>query len=86
MCIRDRSLAYKTLEIKNQNFKKSKKSSISLGVENLISAISNKSTLLCTGQDGLKSLEGVISLMKSAKSRKIIRIPLKTTNYKINSK
>ena len=80
------SLAYKTLEIKNQNFKKSKKSSISLGVENLIDAISNKSTLLCTGQDGLKSLEGVISLMKSAKSRKIIRIPLKTTNYKINSK
>jgi predicted dehydrogenase len=80
------SLAYKTLEIKNLNFEKSKKSAIFLGVENLVTSISNKSTLLCTGQDGLKSLEGVISLIKSAKSGQSISIPLKITNYQISSK
>jgi len=80
------SLAYKTLEIKDLNIKKSNKSPILLGVENLVNTISNKSTPLCTGQDGLKSLEGVISLIKSAKSGKIIRIPLKITNYEISSK
>ena len=80
------TIAYKSLEIKNLNIKHSKKSAIFLGVENLINSISNNSKILCTGEDGFKSLEGVISLIKSAKSKRTVSIPLKITNYKINSK
>jgi len=77
---------YKNLETKSLRLKKSNKSGIFLGVENMINSIFNISKPLCTGEDGNRSLEGVIALKKSAKLGKKITLPLKITNYKINSK
>jgi predicted dehydrogenase len=80
------NLAYKNLEQKSIHIKNSTKSGIFLGVENLINSINHASKPKCTGLDGYNSLEGVISLIKSAKLRTKIKLPLKKTNYTINSK
>jgi len=80
------SLDYKNLEVKSLLLKKSNKSGVFLGVENMINSILNYSKPLCTGVDGKRSLEGVIAIKKSAKLGKKVTLPLKITNYKINSK
>ena len=65
----------------------SKTSSISRGVQSLLHSIQTGKEPLCTGKDGYSSLEAIIALMKSASNNgKKNFLPLKNTNYKINSK
>jgi len=78
-------LVYKELEskpIKVQN----KQDAIVLGLDNLVRAISSGVNLICTGNDGYFSLEGVIASMRSAKKNQRIHLPLKANASKISSK
>lgn len=76
----------KTLKKSPISFKKPKKSSIYIGVENLVDCIKSKKTPLSTGKDGLKSLELILASIQSCKQNKLIQIPFSNNKYKINSK
>lgn len=79
------SLVYKDLDskpIKVQN----NQDAIVLGLDNLVRAISSGNNLLCTGNDGYFSLEGVIATMRSANRNQRISLPLKANTYRISSK
>jgi predicted dehydrogenase len=77
---------YKKLDQKPLNYKSSKKSPLSLAVENVVSCVENKKQPLCTGIDGYKSLESVIACKLSAEKNKPISLPIRDMNYKIYSK
>ena len=62
-----------------------KNSEIFLGIENLVTSIIKNEKLLCTGEDGYKSLELSIASMISYKSNKSIHLPLKKNSFKILS-
>jgi len=49
--------------------------------ENMINSIKNDEKAICTGDDGLKSLELLEASYKSAIEEKVIRIPLDSNNY-----
>ncbi len=69
---------YKNLKKVSLPFQESKYAfDISLGLQNLIDSIRYKKEILCTGQDGYKSLEIVTASIKSAKSKRKILLPLK---------
>lgn len=79
-------LYYKEL-ITEQITMPSKTSSILNGVNDLLHSIETGEEPLCTGNDGYFSLEVVVALIRSAlNDGKRIFLPLKNTNYKINSK
>lgn len=59
---------------------------IVLGLDNLVKAIKTDVDLLCTGDDGYFSLEGVISAIKSTQRNQRIHLPLKDNTYEISSK
>ena len=82
----DNPLSYKELLKTNFPIKKSQKSAIMLGLENMIDAYNGKKSILSSGNDGYGSLELIIAAMKSANSGKIFKIPLKDNSYKIKSK
>ena len=48
----------------------------------MIEKLRGKSSSICSGYEGLKSLEIIIAAYKSAKEGKIIKLPLKR-NWKI---
>jgi len=79
-------LVYKKLEKYNRSFKNSKKSSIYLGIENLVNCVISKSRSLSSGFDGLKSLEAVSSSIQSLKENKIIELSTTSQRLKINSR
>ncbi len=78
-------LVYKNLTPYKIQIQHSKFTPMYLGVDNLIDLIYKKNKPLSTGYDALKSLELIISSIKSATSRKKINLPLRS-NYIINSK
>ena len=59
---------------------------IVLGLDNLVKAIKTDVDLLCTGNDGYFSLEGVISAINSTQRNQRIHLPLKANTYEISSK
>lgn len=79
-------LVYKNLIPSKINLSASKKSSISLGVQNLVKSILGKETPMCTGNDGYKSLELIIASIKSSNERKVMKLPLSRNSFKIKSK
>ena len=83
--------------LNNQNFKQLKESKnkikfqkpstdISFSINNLVISIIKNKNPLCTGTDGYKALECVIASLISAKTNKVISLPLKKMNHKIQSK
>jgi hypothetical protein len=48
---------------------------------NIIDTFEQKNNLLCTGTDGLKSLELIIAAKLSYELQTIIELPLKTNDY-----
>jgi predicted dehydrogenase len=80
------SIVYKKLTKSKMILKKSKQSSIQLGIKNLIEAIKTNKKLQCTGFDGYKSLELIIASINSAKKGKKVELPLTNKNYNIDSK
>ncbi len=84
--ISKKSMVYKTL-VPGKIFKQNlKKTPIQNGLQNLIDSIQLNKENMSTGNDGLKSLEIIIAVIKSAKLNKIIYLPIKNFNYKISSK
>jgi len=81
----DNMVVYKNLVSSNIKIKKSQKSNIQLGVQNLVDCLIHNKKPYCTGEDGYKSLELIIASILSANKSKKISLPLKT-NYKIHSK
>ena len=79
-------LSYKNLISTKINIKNSEKSSIMLGLQNLVDNIKKNSPLLSTGEDGYKALELIISSIKSSNTNKKYEFPLKDKSYKIKSK
>ena len=69
----------------SKNIPKSK-NLILLGLDNLCNSISNGESLLCSGKNGYSSLEIIISLLISTKSKSKIDLPINTKMYKIHSK
>ena len=79
-------LSYKNLIRTKINIKNTNQSSIMLGLQNLVDNIKKDSPLLSTGEDGYKSLELIISSIKSSNTKKKYHFPLKDNSYKIKSK
>lgn len=84
--ISKKGLVYKQLEKFDMKFKRSKYSSIMLGLENLIECVKKNQKPLCSGKDGLKALELIIASIISAKNKKRISLPLKNNKFKIKSR
>jgi len=70
-------IVYKNLVPTQIKLKKSK-SNIQLGIQNLVDCIHFNKIPLCTGNDGLKSLELIIASILSANKEKRIKLPLET--------
>ncbi len=66
--------------------KKSKESTITLAVKDLVNCIISNNKPVCTGIDGYKSLELVIASIISSKQKKVIHLPISSNKYKISSK
>lgn len=79
------SYVYKMMNRSRFKTSKMKNSEIFLGIENLVTSIIKNEKLLCTGEDGYKSLELSIASMISYKSNKSIHLPLKKNSFKILS-
>jgi len=79
-------LSYKNLNSTKINIKNTEKSSIMLGLQNLVDNIKKDSPLLSSGEDGYKALELIISSIKSSNTKKKYQFPLKDNSYKIKSK
>lgn len=77
---------YNNLEKIQTKTRKSKYSPIQLGLENLVKSIMMKKMPVSNAYDGYKDLELIISSIKSSKDNKIVKLPLKNSNYKISSK
>ena len=82
---RQSNLSYPLLIPMKKNIPQSK-NLILLGLDNLCNSISNGESLLCSGKNGYSSLEIIISLLISTKSRSKIDLPINTKMYKIHSK
>jgi len=91
------SVEYFTLDQKNfldsRNLIRSKikppkptHSAIPLGIKNIILSLSSKKPILCTGNDGYKSLELIVASLQSTKKNKRVDLPLQANKYKIFSK
>ena len=78
-------LVYKKLVTSIFPIKQFSKTSIQLGIENLLTS-KNKSELKSSGIDGYKSLEIILALMMSSQQHETITLPLQINNYKIESK
>jgi len=78
---------YKHLILKPSPILKSKHAAnLSLVLQNFIECIHTKKKPLCTGYDGLKSLELIIASLQSAKKSSKIHFPLRNEDYIISSK
>ena len=82
----DKKLGAKILASYPIKFRIPSKSSIYYGVENLVQCITSKKSPLCSGEDGYKSLETILGILRSCKENKEITLPLKNNNHKIKSK
>jgi predicted dehydrogenase len=82
---RQPNLSYPLLIPMKKNIPKSK-NLILLGLDNLCNSISNAELLLCSGEHGYSSLEIIVSLLISTKSKSRINLPINTKMYKIYSK
>ena len=69
----------------NKNISRSK-NLILLGLDNLCNSINNGESILCSGKNGYSSLEIIVALLISIKSKSKINLPINTNTYKINSK
>ncbi len=79
-------LVYKNLINSKIKLKKSKLSSMQLGVENLVNCVEKKAKPMCTGIDGYGSLEIIIAALLSSYKKQKIHLPLKKYNFKIKSR
>ena len=78
---------YNSLKLSKKAIKSSRPATdIRLGIQNLINCVKTKKTPLCSGYDGYKSLELVITSNLSAKQGKKIMLPIKNKHYKIKSR
>jgi predicted dehydrogenase len=82
---RQPNLSYPLLIPMKKNIPQSK-NLILLGLDNLCNSIRNTEPLLCSGENGYSSLEIIVSLLISTKSKNRINLPINTKMYKINSK
>jgi len=82
---RQPNLSYPLLIPMNKNISRSK-NLILLGLDNLCNSISDAELLLCPGKNGYSSLEIIVSLLISTKSKNRINLPINTRMYKIYSK
>ena len=78
-------VVYNNLVDSKLQIRKSHKSNIQLGVQNLVDCLVLNKKPYCTGEDGYKSLELIIASTLSANKLKRITLPLKNS-YKIYSK
>lgn len=81
-----KSAVYKNLEKIQIKSKKSKYSPIQLGLEKMLQSIVSKTMPDSNAYDGYKALELIIGSILASKNKKIIKLPLKSNNYKISSK
>ena len=84
--ISEKSRVYKILVPGKKLQSNFKETAIQKGLKNLVDAINLKKENLSTGNDGLKALEAIIASMKSAKSNRMIQLPIKNIHYKISSR
>ena len=82
---RQSNLSYPLLIPMNKNISHSK-NLILLGLDNLCNAVNNGEPILCSGKNGYSSLEIIVSLLISIKSKSKINLPINRNTYKINSK
>ena len=82
---RQPNLSYPLLIPMKKNIPQSK-NLILLGLDNLCNSIRTAEPLLCSGDNGYSSLEIIVSLLISTKSKSRINLPINTKMYKINSK
>ena len=83
---RKNRLTYNRLEKSYLKIKQSNKSSIMLGVENLLDCVLGKNYPMCTGDDGKKALELIIASIMSAKKQRKILVSSVNQKMKLNSK
>jgi predicted dehydrogenase len=79
-------LVYKNLIPSQIVVKRSKLSSITLGIQNVVNCINSGKIPMCTGEDGYGSLELIIASMQSAGQKRKIHLPMATNSYRIISR
>ena len=84
--ISNKSNVYKILEKEIIIAAKIFETPIQMGLRNIINSIKLDKKIQSNGNDGMKSLEIIIAVMKSAKQKKQITLPLSNNQFKINSK
>ena len=84
--ISNKSNVYKILEKEIIIAAKIFETPIQMGLRNIINSIKLDKKIQSNGNDGMKSLEIIIAVMKSAKQKKQITLPLSNNQFKISSK